>query len=172
MLLCICAVSAQESSTFSQMDPAKSIIKNAKESGNHNMLLAAVKVSDLERILDNDGPFTVFAPSDYNIDNTTKEKVNELVKVKNKKELQSLLGYHIIAGNLTASKILRALCRGKGIAKFTTITGDILTATMNGLDIILTDKLGKQSVITKADANQCNGVFHVIDSVSHNAIKA
>jgi uncharacterized surface protein with fasciclin (FAS1) repeats len=172
LLLFVCTAAAQEKSTIAQMDPDKSIIRNAKESGNHTMLLAAVRVSELETILDNDGPFTVFAPSDYNLDNSTKEKVKELVQIKNKKELQSILGYHIVAGNLTASKILRALSRGKGKAKFTTISGDILTATMSGLDIVLTDKYGNQSVITKADANQCNGVFHVIDSVRHNALKA
>ena len=169
--LSLCSVIAQESSTSKPMDPDKSIYKNAKDSGNHDLLLAAVKASDLDKVLDNDGPFTVFAPSDQNFDNSTKNKVIELVRVKNKKELQTLLGYHIVAGKLTASKILKALCSGQGRAKFTTISGDILTATMSGLDIVLTDKFGNQSIITKADANQCNGVFHVIDSVDHKLSK-
>tara|TARA_R110002012_G_scaffold322096_1_gene555344 strand:- start:30375 stop:30926 length:552 start_codon:yes stop_codon:yes gene_type:complete len=147
------------------MDPEKSIIRNAKDSGNHDFLLAAVKVSNLETILDTSGPFTVFAPSDISFDSGTREKVSELVRGKNKEELQSLIGYHIIAGNLSASKILRALCRGEGKTVFTTITGDVLTATIKGLDIILTDKEGNQSVITKADANQRNGVIHIIDSI-------
>ncbi len=159
-------ISAQQNSKYlAQMDPEKSIMSNAQASGNHNLLLAAVKVSDLEIILDNDGPFTVFAPSDVNFDAITKKRVTELVRNKNKKELQSVLGYHIVAGKLTASKILKALCSGKGKATFTTITGDILTATMKGLDIVLTDVSGQQSIITKADANQCNGVFHVINSI-------
>lgn len=153
------------------MDPEKSIISNAQASGTHNLLLAAVKVSNLETILDNDGPFTVFAPSDVTIDKTTKELVTELVNTKDKKELQSVLGYYIIAGKLTASKILKALCSGKGSATFTTISGDILTASMKGIDIILTDKKGNESVITKADVNQCNGVFHVIDTVRHQLLK-
>lgn len=148
-----------------KMDPDKSIIKNAKASGKHNLLLAAVKVSDLEKILDNDGPFTVFAPNDLDFDVTTTEKVNELLKKKDIKELQSVLGYHIIAGEVTASKILKALCRGKGKAKFTTISGELLYATMKGLDIILTDEKGHQSTIIKADANQCNGIIHEIDSI-------
>lgn len=169
--LSICSVIAQNSADNKQMDPEKSIYKNAKDSGNHDLLLAAVKASDLDLILDNDGPFTVFAPSDINFDNSTKKKVIELVRVKNKKELQTLLGYHIVAGKLTASKILKALCSGKGQATFTTISGDILTASMSGLDIVLTDKFGNKSVITKADANQCNGVFHVIDSVDHKLSK-
>lgn len=165
-------IEAQQNSIGSvEMDPEKSIISNAQASGNHNLLLAAVKLSDLETILDNDGPFTVFAPSDGNIDKATKDRVTELVRTKDKKELQSVLGYHIIAGKLTASKILKALCSGKGRATFTTISGDILTATMKGIDIILTDKRGTESVITKADENQCNGVIHVIDTVRHQLNK-
>ncbi|MBU2996071.1 fasciclin domain-containing protein [Cellulophaga baltica] len=160
---------AQAQST--KMDPQKSIISNAEASGNHDLLLAAVKLSDLETTLDNEGPYTVFAPSDVNFDQSTKKRVTELIRLKNKKELQTVIGYHIVPGNITASKILKALCRGKGVATFTTITGDKLTATMNGLDIVLTDKNGNQSTITKADANQCNGVIHEIDNV-HSPIKA
>ncbi|QWX85494.1 fasciclin domain-containing protein [Cellulophaga sp. HaHaR_3_176] len=156
-----------QNSTISnpKMDPDKSIIKNAKASGKHDLLLAAVRASDLEKTLDNDGPFTVFAPNDLDFDITTKEKVKELLEKKDKKELQSVLGYHIIAGKITASKILKALCRGKGKAKFTTISGEILNATMKGLDIILTDEQGHQSTIIKADADQCNGIIHEIDSI-------
>jgi uncharacterized surface protein with fasciclin (FAS1) repeats len=148
------------------LDLEKSIVKYAKESGNHNLLLAGIKASDLETILDTQGPFTVFTPNDVNFDTNTKQKVIELVGVDNEEELQSVIGYHIIAGNLSASKILIALCRGQGKATFTTITGDKLVATMSGLDIILTDNHGNQSVITKADFKQSNGVIHEIDSIS------
>ena len=57
------------------------------------------------------------------------------------------------------------MCRGKGKASFTTVQGDELTATMQGVDIILTDNLGNTAKITTADSNQSNGVIHEIDSV-------
>ncbi|MBO0593023.1 fasciclin domain-containing protein [Cellulophaga sp. E16_2] len=169
LMLTMLSITAQKKNSNIKMDPEKSILKNAENSGNHELLLAAVHVSELETLLDGEAQFTVFAPSDVNFDSSTKARIIDLVKIKNKKEIQSILGYHIIAGKLTASKILRALCSGKGRTTFTTITGDILVATMKGLDIILTDKYGQQSIITKADANQCNGVIHVIDSVNHIA---
>jgi len=159
------AYAQKNDSSSKKMDPEKSILQNTEASGQHNLLLAAVKVSELDTALNNDGPYTVFAHSDINYDSSTKQKVASLIKVKNKKELQSVLGYHIVAGKLTASRILKALCRGKGKTTFTTISGEILTATMSGLDIILTDEKGNQSSIIKADANQCNGVFHEIDSI-------
>ncbi|WP_233268412.1 fasciclin domain-containing protein [Cellulophaga sp. L1A9] len=172
LTLTMLSVNAQKKNGNIKMDPEKSILKNAENSGNHELLIAAVHVSELDALLDGEAQFTVFAPSDINFDSSTKARIVDLVRTKNKKEIQSILGYHIIAGKLSASKILKALCSGEGSARFTTLTGDTLTATMKGIDIILTDKFGNQSVITKADANQCNGVIHVIDSVSHLASKA
>ena len=67
--------------------------------------------------------------------------------------------------NFSASKILKALCRGNGVATFTTLQGTKITATMDGVDIVLTDGFGNSAKITKADSKQCNGVIHVIDSV-------
>jgi len=147
------------------MNPENSIIKNAEDSGNHTKLLAAVKAADLELLLNENGPFTVFAPSDVAFEKLDVDTKKMLLNPNNKKELHSILTYHIVAGNLSASKILKAMCRGKGKATFTTVQGDLLTATMKGLDIVLSDGEGNTAMITTADANQCNGIIHVIDSV-------
>ncbi len=147
------------------MDPEKSILKNTESSENHKTLLAVMRAADLEEVLGFDGPFTVFAPSDSAFEKLSKEKIEALLLPENKKELQALLTYHIIAGNFSASKILKAMCRGAGKATFTTIQGDEITATMQGVDIILTDNFGNTARITTADSNQCNGVIHEIDSV-------
>lgn len=148
-----------------EMDPDKSIIKNTETSENHKTLLAVMKAADLEDVLGYDGPFTVFAPSDLAFAKLSKQTIAKLLHPSNKKELQALMQYHIIAGNFSASKILRAMCSGGGSAAFRTVQGDELTATMQGVDIILTDNLGNTAKITTADSNQCNGVIHEIDSV-------
>ncbi|SHF98137.1 Uncaracterized surface protein containing fasciclin (FAS1) repeats [Arenibacter palladensis] len=142
-----------------------SIIESAADSGHHYTLLEAVKAANLDKILNEDGPFTVFAPSDMAFRKLSKVNLKELLLPENKKELFSLLTYHIVAGNITASKILKALCNGNGKASFTTVQGDKIFASMDGLDIVLTDKAGNKAKITSADANQCNGIIHEIDSV-------
>ncbi len=147
------------------MDPEKSIISNTENSENHQTLLAAVKAADLEEVLKSKGPFTVFAPSDNAFDKLSEARLAKLLRPENKKELHSLLTYHIVAGNLSASTILKAMCRGNGMATFTTVQGDELTATMSGIDIVLTDSNGNTARITTADSNQRNGVIHEIDSV-------
>ncbi len=168
LLFSFSVLSQNTSSSISakfEMDSNKSIVKNTENSKNHKTLLAVMRASDLEEVLGYDGPFTVFAPSDRAFEKLSGSTVAELLEPENKKELYALMTYHIVAGNFSASKILKAMCRGKGRAVFTTVQGDEIIATMRGVDIILTDSFGNTAKITTADANQCNGVIHEIDSV-------
>ncbi len=142
-----------------------SIIYSTGNSNEHCTLTTAVIAAELDEILESDGPFTVFAPSDSAFQKISEDRIQELLQPKNKHELQSLLTYHMIAGRITAAKILKAMCRGGGTASFTTIQGNILTATIDGIDIVLSDKFGNKAKITTADEDRCNGVIHVIDSV-------
>lgn len=142
-----------------------SIINSTAHSEHHQTLLAVMRATDLEELLDRSGPFTVFAPSDTAFENLSGKSVDDLMDPENKKELKDLLTYHIVAGELSASKILKAMCRGKGVATFTTVNGDDITATMEGLDIVLTDGYGNRAKIVVADSNQRNGIIHEIDSV-------
>ncbi|MEO9892934.1 fasciclin domain-containing protein [Aurantibacter sp.] len=150
---------------LSEMDPEKSILTNTADSENYKTLLEVMRASELEELLADDGPFTVFAPTDSAFEKLPRNKVAELLKPENRKELKDLMAYHIVAGNFSASKILKAMCRGNGTATFTTVQGNELTATMQGIDIILSDSIGNSAKITTADANQCNGVMHEIDGV-------
>lgn len=143
----------------------KSIAESTKDSDNHKTLMAVVRAADLEETLDVSGPFTVFAPSDNAFSRLPKDKLNSLLYSNDKTKLKSLLKYHIVAGELSASKILKAMCRGGGMTTFTSIEGAKITATICGTDIILMDSLGNSATITLADSKQSNGVIHEIDSV-------
>lgn len=143
----------------------RSIVHTTASSDNHQTLLAAMRATDLEELLDQAGPFTVFAPSDAAFENIAGKSIDYLLDPQNRKELKELVTYHIVAGKLSASKILKAMCQGKGRATFTTVHGDEIVATMKGLDIVLTDSHGNSATIIAADSDQVNGVIHEIDSV-------
>jgi uncharacterized surface protein with fasciclin (FAS1) repeats len=147
------------------LDSNSSILKSTESSENHTTLLTAMRAAELESILSYDGPFTVFAPSNLAFEKLSGTTVDELLHPENKKELLALMTYHIVAGNFSTSKILKAMCRGEGEATFITVNGEELKATMEGVDIILSDKFGNRAKITSADSNQCNGVIHEIDAV-------
>lgn len=143
----------------------KSILKSTAASAKYKTLLSILKATEFGELLDESGPFTIFAPSDLAFENLTGTSVADLLRPDHSDELKALMGYHIVAGNLSASKILRALSRGRGTTTFTTIQGDLITATMNGLDIILSDSFGNKATIVVADSKQRNGVIHEIDGV-------
>ncbi|MCK0159775.1 fasciclin domain-containing protein [Allomuricauda sp. F6463D] len=133
---------------------------------NHKILLNAVNATELGALLAKSGPFTIFAPSDAAFAEFSNNKIMELINSEDKSALKSLLTYHIVAGQLTASRILRAMSRGNGKASFTTVQGKKLMAHMDGYDIVLTDLVGNTARITTADLNLENkGIVHEIDSV-------
>tara|TARA_R110000868_G_scaffold128925_1_gene337364 strand:- start:40 stop:591 length:552 start_codon:yes stop_codon:yes gene_type:complete len=143
----------------------KSIIERTSSFENHSTLMRVLKAANLDKVLGYKGRFTVFAPSNLAFEKLSKITIDNLNDPKNNKALRDILSYHIIAEKLSASTILKAMCRGNGTAKFTTMQGDKITATMNGIDIVLTDKSGNQAVIVTADSNQSNGIIHEIDTV-------
>lgn len=147
------------------MDSEKSILTHAETSNRHSALLSALRASDLDKVLGYNGQFTVFAPSNMAFEKLSDITTERLMDPKNKKELKSILSCHIVAAKLSASTILRSMSRGGGKASFTTIQGQKITATMKGIDIILTDKYGNKAKIVLADAIQSNGVIHEVDSV-------
>jgi len=147
------------------MYPTKNIIENAVNSKDHTTLVAAVKAAGLVETLQGDGPFTVFAPTNVAFDKLPKGTVETLVKPENKKMLQGILTYHVVAGKMNASDIAKAIKAGNGKATLKTVSGGTLTAWMKGKDLYLTDEKGNSSKVTIADVNQSNGVIHVVDTV-------
>ncbi|WP_179347726.1 fasciclin domain-containing protein [Winogradskyella pacifica] len=148
-----------------EMYPSKDIISNAVNSKDHTTLVAAVKAADLVETLQGDGPFTVFAPTNAAFDKLPEGTVATLLKPENKGKLQSILTYHVLAGNFSGKDIMKAIKKGGGKATFKTVNGAMITAMMDGKALMLKDTAGNTTMVTIADVNQSNGVIHVIDTV-------
>jgi uncharacterized surface protein with fasciclin (FAS1) repeats len=144
---------------------AKDIVDNAANSADHTTLVAAVKAAGLVDTLKSKGPFTVFAPTNAAFDKLPSGTVETLLKPENKAMLVKVLTYHVVAGNYDSTAIAKAIRKGKGTASFKTVSGDTLTARMDGNNLVLTDEKGGTSMVTIADVNQKNGVIHVVDTV-------
>jgi uncharacterized surface protein with fasciclin (FAS1) repeats len=144
---------------------SRDIIDNAVNSADHTTLVAAVKAAGLVETLKSKGPFTVFAPTNEAFDKLPVGTVETLVKPENKAMLTKILTYHVLPGKFDSQAITRQIRKGHGSAKFKTISGDTLTASKSGNDLILRDEKGGISRVTTANVYQSNGVIHVIDSV-------
>ena len=147
------------------MYPSKNIVENAVNSKDHTSLVAAVKAADLVETLQSKGPFTVFAPTNAAFDKLPMGTVETLLKPENKKILQTVLTYHVVAGKMNAADIVMAIKKGNGKAMMKTVSGGTLTAWMKGKKLYITDEKGGMSLVTIADVNQSNGVIHVVNAV-------
>ncbi len=143
----------------------KDIVDNAVNSKDHTTLVAAVKAAGLVDTLKGKGPFTVFAPTNAAFDALPAGTVDTLLKPENKAMLTKILTYHVVAGNMDSKAIMKAIKKGKGKAMLKTVSGGMLTATMDGNTLVLTDEKGGMSKVTIANVKQSNGVIHVVDTV-------
>ena len=66
---------------------------------------------------------------------------------------------------MDSKAIAKAIKTGGGKAELTTVSGGKLWASMDGMNLVLTDEKGGKSMVTIADVKQSNGVIHVVDSV-------
>ncbi len=128
----------------------KNVVDTAIEAGNFKTLVKAVQEAGLVETLANDGPFTIFAPTDEAFSKLSEETINDLLN--NKEKLTEILTYHVVADKVMADSV-------------TTLS---TAATVNGkqLSIDTADgvKINNAHVI-KTDIECSNGVIHVIDSV-------
>jgi uncharacterized surface protein with fasciclin (FAS1) repeats len=143
----------------------KDIVDNAVNSADHTTLVAAVKAAGLVETLKGAGPFTVFAPTNAAFDKLPAGTVETLVKPESRKMLTGILTYHVVPGMYDAAKISEAIKAGGGKTSLKTAAGGMLTATMEGPELIVTDEKGGRSKVTIADVRQSNGVIHVVDAV-------
>ena len=147
------------------MYPTKDIIDNAVNSSDHTTLVAAVKAAGLVDTLKGPGPFTVFAPTNAAFRALPAGTVDTLLKPENKATLTKILTYHVVAGNLDAAALAKAITDGGGKASLKTVSGGTLVAMKSGSGISVTDEKGGVAMVTIADVKQSNGVIHVVDRV-------
>jgi len=168
MGLAVTTVRAQETVNVGgqAMYTTKDIVDNAVNSADHTTLVAAVKAAGLVETLKGKGPFTVFAPTNAAFNQLPAGTVDNLVKPENKATLTKVLTYHVVAGQYTASKLMKEIKKGGGSATLTTVEGGKLMARMNGpMNIVIEDESGNVADISTYDVVQSNGVIQVVDKV-------
>lgn len=147
------------------MPATNNIIQNAVNSADHTTLVAAVTAAGLVETLSGAGPFTVFAPVNAAFDALPAGTVDTLLKPENKDQLVAVLTYHVIAGDIMSTDLVKMIGDNGGSYKAATVQGGELTFTLEGDMVKITDGAGGVATVTIADVDQSNGVIHVIDKV-------
>ncbi|MCW4150467.1 MULTISPECIES: fasciclin domain-containing protein [Halomonadaceae] len=147
------------------MLPERNIIENAVNSDDHETLVAAVQAAELVDVLQSEGPFTVFAPTDDAFAKLPDGTVDTLLQPENQEQLQTVLTYHVVPGNMNREALWEETMENDGAVAFKTVQGEYLTVSRNGNNLMVMDAQGNSANITVVDVAQSNGVIHVIDSV-------
>ncbi|MEO9633714.1 MAG: fasciclin domain-containing protein [Parasphingorhabdus sp.] len=161
---------ADEGSAEAMMDSAVTaetgtIVDVAAGNADFSTLVTAVTAADLATTLSGEGPFTVFAPTNDAFAKVDPDTLAALLTPEMKDDLTGLLTYHVVAGQLKAADVVKAITDGGGSAVLTTVQGASLTATLDGESVILEDAAGGKSTVILTDVEASNGVIHAIDTV-------
>lgn len=146
------------------MNPSKSIQENIAASPSFTTLTSMMLADTMNTFKGN--PITVFAPDNKAFSRLPAGTVDTLLLPTHKSDLLNLIKYHAIAGKVTSNDIERQIKAGNGQTKFTTLSGKTLTAKINeNRNIVLTDENGGQSIISRLDVQQSNGILFVVTQV-------
>lgn len=138
--------------TYGGANPSD-LVATALSDGRFQTLAKALTSAGLVETLQDDGPFTVFAPTDEAFSKLPAGVVSSLLKPENSDELGSLLKYHVLAGSIRLAGALEA-------KDAKTITGESISVTFSDAKIKV-----NESTLINSDIQCSNGTIHVIDSV-------
>ena len=131
----------------------RDIVDTAVGAGQFKTLAAALQAAGLVETLKGAGPFTVFAPTDEAFAKLPKGTIEELLKPENKAKLTAILTYHVVAGKVMASDVVK-------VKNAKTVQGGSINVNAAGGKV----KVDASNVV-KTDIAASNGVIHVIDTV-------
>ena len=132
-------------------DAPNDIPRTAQCTGSHNSLVSAVVQAELLEILQGDGPFTVFAPTDQAFADAGIDLAS-LDTPEGKATLSDILLYHVLDSEVPASAVSDCLSAQ-------TVNGNPLSfAVGNGVTV-------NGANVTATDISTSNGIIHVIDKV-------
>jgi uncharacterized surface protein with fasciclin (FAS1) repeats len=97
------------------------------------------------------GPFTVFAPTDAAFKRVPKRALHALLR--NKTRLKAVLLYHVVAGRVTASDVVR-------LSAAKTLNGKSVRIRVAGTNVFV-----NRAKVTMPDVMATNGVIHVVNRV-------
>ncbi|WP_310425240.1 fasciclin domain-containing protein [Chamaesiphon sp. VAR_48_metabat_135_sub] len=129
-------------------------ILNAREL---SIFATSLKVTSLDKILDDSCDFTIFAPNNLAFSQLSRVNLNFLTQ--DISLLTTVLSLHIIPGKLGYKDLLKKCELGQQIISIVSIDGSTI-------DIDLSDgiKIGKSTVLS-TDASAKNGIVYAIDRV-------
>ncbi len=137
-------------------ESAKNILQVAIGSADHTTLVAAVQAAQIEHVLVNAGPLTVFAPVNSAFAALPEGTVENLLKPENKAQLANILTRHAAPGSYDIEGLKGMAAKNR---KLYMATGDYLEIVVDGDNVTV----GGAKVLATVPTS--NGIINVVDKV-------
>lgn len=147
------------------VDPGATVLATAARAANLTTFVSALQAAGLERSLSQNGPVTVFAPSNEAWAAIDADRREGLVRPEGHEALVRLLNSHMVDGRIPGSELAESVRAGGGTAVLTTRAGGRLTIRDLGSHWALTDESGVSANVTQSGAAVSDGVIYLIDGV-------
>ena len=128
------------------------ILNVALGSEDHRTLVAAVQAAEMENILVNAGPLTVFAPTDAAFQKLPEGTLDELLKPENKQTLYNIVASHASPGNFPLERLQKESQLYQATGHYVDVEVREDGTYVNGAKIL-------------ASVPASNGIIHVVDEV-------
>lgn len=137
----------------SKVEHPKTILDEVLENPSLSTLAKIIVNTDLVDVLESQGPFTLFAPSNEAFAKLPPGTLEDWLKPSNKEKLMATLKYHIVFGKMT----LEEMKKNKGLM---TLKGQHLRIKVDNDKVIINN-----ADIVKPNLEYPNGVVYIIDQV-------
>jgi uncharacterized surface protein with fasciclin (FAS1) repeats len=128
------------------------IVDVAAANGSFGTLIAALTAAELDQVLQGEGPFTVFAPTDEAFAALPEGAVEELLLPENRDLLVQILSYHVVPGEFTSSELTSG--------EVQTVANEPVTIEVSADGVTV-----NEVTVVQPDITASNGVIHVVDQV-------
>jgi uncharacterized surface protein with fasciclin (FAS1) repeats len=130
----------------------ETVVEIVQQDDSFSTLEQAIQAAELEDVLGDDGPYTVFAPTDEAFAALPPETLEQLLQPENQDALRQILTYHVVPGSITSPSVT---------------PGEI--GTVEGSSLVVDNAAGEVLVdgarVVQPDIIASNGVVHAIDQV-------
>lgn len=128
------------------------VLNIALGSEDHTTLVAAVQAAEMENILVNAGPLTVFAPTNQAFEELPEGTLDELMEPENKQTLYNIVASHASPGNFTVERLADETQLYQATGHYVDVEVRDGATYVNGAKIL-------------ASVPATNGIVHVVDKV-------
>lgn len=153
--LAVATLTPQRASAADPSAPAVAmpdIVAAAASKPELSTLVTAIKAAELVTVLQGQGPFTVFAPTNAAFKKLPQGQLEDLLKPENRMKLAKILKGHVIKGRVKAADVK---------------AGEV--KTLDGEEVEIAVQNGKVSygnaAVVATDMSASNGIIHEIDTV-------